>query len=200
MLTPTDIYGTAHAILINDTPDTDLQSRPLDQVEVTWDGFAGESHGGQRRPSCSRVLKQYPKRGTEIRNARQISILAVEELAEIARRMEIPRIAPEWVGANLALEGIPDLTQLPPSSRLIFENGTSLVVDIENGPCRFPAEILEAHFPGKGAAFPRKALGLRGVVAWVERPGTIAVGDRCRLHVPPARIYAHTAPSLQPTG
>ncbi|MEL7543026.1 MAG: MOSC domain-containing protein [Pseudomonadota bacterium] len=198
MLTPTVIYGTTRAVLINDTPETDLQSRPLQQVEVTWDGFVGESHGGQTRPSCSRVLKQYPERGTEIRNARQITILSLEELAEIARRMEIPNIPPEWVGANLALEGIPDLTQLPPSSRLIFENGTSLVVDMENGPCRFPAEILEAHFPGKGSAFPRKALGLRGVVAWVERPGLIAVGDRCRLHVPPARTYAHVASAAQP--
>ena len=29
------------------------------------------------------------------------------------------------------------------------------------------------------------------ITAWVERPGTIRVGDRCRLHVPPQRLYPH---------
>ncbi|MEL6290079.1 MAG: sulfurase [Pseudomonadota bacterium] len=195
MLQPTQIWGTASAILVNDTLADDLVSRRVDRVEVSFDGFVGEDHGGPTRPSCSRVLRQYPKRGTEIRNARQVSIVSPDELAKIALAMGIARVEPEWIGANLALDGIPDLSQLPPSSRLIFEGGTSLVVDIENGPCRFPGEIIDRHVPGKGAAFPRKAKGLRGVVGWVERPGAISLGERCRLHCPPQRIYAHALAS-----
>ena len=191
MFTPTEIYGTTHALLINDTPDDSLESRRIPEVEVTWEGFAGESHGGLTRPSCSRVLRQYPKRGTEIRNARQITILSAEDLAQIARRLGIPEVKPEWLGANMVLEGIPEFTTLPPSSRLIFENGTGVVVDIENGPCKYPAEIIEAHHPGHGLDFPKVARGLRGVVAWIERPGEIAIGNRCRLHVPPQRLYGH---------
>lgn len=188
MLTPTDIHGRVTALLVNSDRSSGLVSAPCPEVDVTWEGFAGEDHGGLTRPSCVRVIRQYP-RGTEIRNARQITILAEDELAEIARRLGIPSVDPAWLGANLVLDGIPNLTQLPPSTRLIFGNGTSLVVDIENGPCKYPAEIIEQHHPGKGLAFPKVALGLRGVLCWVERPGNISVSDSARVHLPPQRIY-----------
>ena len=191
MFTPTDIYGTVRFLGINDSPEVDLKSRALDKVAVTLDGFEGESHGGPTRGSCSRVLRQYPTRGTEIRNTRQLSILSAEEMAVIADRLDLPVLAPEWLGVNIQFEGIPDLSQLPPSSRLIFDNGTSLVVDTENGPCKYPAQIIEEKHPGHGLAFPKVARGLRGVVGWVERAGHIAMGDRARLHIPQQRIYAH---------
>ena len=190
MLHPTNIHGRVAGLYVNDDRDASLGTASRPVVDVSLDGFAGEAHGGATRPSCVRVIRQYP-RGTTIRNARQISIVSCEELDEIARRLDIPAIDPQWLGANLMLEGVPDLTQLPPSSRLIFENGTALVVDIENGPCKHPAEIIEAHHPGHGMAFPKVARGLRGVVGWVECAGEIAVGDRARLHVPPQRVYPH---------
>ncbi len=191
MLTPTDLYGTTEALFVNSDRATSLESAPIQTATATWDGFEGEDHGGLTRPSCSRVLRQYSPRGTEIRNARQITILSTEELEEIARRLDIPKVKPEWLGANMVMSGIPELTTLPPSSRLIFEGGASLVVDIENGPCKFPAEIIESHHPGHGLAFPKQALGLRGVLAWVEKPGTIEIGEKARLHIPPQRIYSH---------
>ncbi|MBZ0130328.1 MAG: MOSC domain-containing protein [Rhodobacteraceae bacterium] len=190
MLMPTDIYGQVAGLFINRDRAATLQSEAVTSVTATWDGFNGEAHGGLTRPSCSRVLRQYPRRGTEIRNTRQLTILSVEELAEIARRLGIPRLRPEWIGANLVMDGIPELTMLPPSSRLIFEGGASIVVDVENGPCNFPAEIIEAHHPGHGTAFATQARGLRGVVAWVEKPGRIEPGERARLHIPPQRLYA----------
>ncbi|MEO1264112.1 MAG: sulfurase, partial [Pseudomonadota bacterium] len=179
------------ALLVNDDRDTDLTSARRERVRVGYDGFEGEAHGGLTRPSCSRVLKQYPKRGTEIRNTRQISILAPDQLEEIRAALDIEVLEPEWVGANMVLSGIPELTFIPPSSRLIFEGGASLVVDMENAPCRFPGEVISAKYPGKGDAFPKVAVGKRGVTAWVEKTGEIAVGEACRLHVPPSRIYAH---------
>ena len=191
MLTPTDHYGTVTHLLVNRDRDASLESTPIEKAIATYEGFEGEAHSGLTRPSCVRVRRQYPEKGTEIRNARQITILSVEDMAEIARRLGIPSLQPEWLGANMVLEGIPDLTMLPPSSRLVFEGGTSLVVDIENGPCKYPAEIIEHHHPGHGLAFPKEARGLRGVLAWVEKTGEIALGEKARLHIPPKRLYAH---------
>lgn len=191
MLTSTQITGEVVGLFVNRDRSTGLESEPVDEIRATFEGFEGEAHGGLTRPSCSRVLRQYDPRGTEIRNARQITILSEEELAEIARRLDIPRLAPEWIGANLVLRGIPQLSMLPPSSRLIFEteDGPGIAVDMENGPCRWPGEVIETHHPGKGARFAKEARGLRGVVAWIEKPGTIREGDTCRLHIPPQRIY-----------
>lgn len=188
ILMPTAIEGRVTGLYVNSNRDVTLESTSLDRVMAGYDGFAGEDHGGLTRPSCSRVKLQY-KRGTEIRNTRQISILSREELEAVAAEMGLDVIEPEWVGANLILEGIPTLTQLPPSSRLIFENGASLVVDMENGPCRFAAEQIETHRPGKGMRFAKVADGRRGVTAWVEKTGEIALGESVRLHIPPQRIY-----------
>lgn len=190
ILRPTDIYGTvAYLGVVLDRAVT-LCSEPREALELTYDGPDGEYHGGRTRPSCSRVKLQY-ERGTEIANARQLSILSVEELAASAEAMEIDRIAPEWTGANVILEGVPDFTQIPPSSRLIFESGASVVNDMENGPCKFVGEEIERHHPGKGLSFPAKARGRRGICGWVERPGALTLGMKARLHIPPQRIWAH---------
>ena len=165
-----------------------LRSAAVERVEARLDGFVGESHSGPVRPSCSRVAELHPK-GTPIRNSRQVTILSVEEMAGTAAAMGVPALLPEWVGANLVLEGLPDLTLLPPSSRLRFDGGATLVVDMENGPCQFPAREIEAEHPGRGAGYRSAAKGRRGLTAWVEREGTIAVGDVARLFVPPIRLY-----------
>lgn len=191
MLTPTDIYGTVTELLVNTDRKASLESTAISKATATYEGFEGEAHSGLTRPSCVRVRRQYPDKGTEIRNARQITILSVEDMAEISKRLAIPALKAEWLGANMVLEGIPELTMMPPSSRLVFEGGASLVVDIENGPCKYPAEIIDSHYPGHGLAFPKEALGLRGVLAWVEKTGEIALGEKARLHIPPQRLYAH---------
>lgn len=189
ILTPSDIYGEVEFLGVNRDRAATLESAPLERVQVSYEGFDGESHGGLTRPSCSRVKLQYP-RGTEIKNARQITILSAEELEGIAADMGIDGpLKPEWVGANMVLRGVPILTQLPPGARLIFENGTSIAVDMENGPCKYPAEVIDAVHPGLGLSFPKHAMGKRGITAWVERTGEIALGDVCRLHIPPQRIY-----------
>ena len=189
ILMPTDIHGETAGLFVNPDRLDGLASRAVERVGVTYAGFEGEAHGGLTRKSCTRVKLQYPK-GTEIRNVRQICILSVEELDAIAAAMGLDTLDPRWVGANVTMRGIPDLTQIPPSSRLIFEGGVSLVVDMENAPCRLAAESIGEFVPGQGASFPKHAQGRRGVTAWVEREGSISVGERARLHVPPQRIYA----------
>ncbi|EAQ23632.1 MULTISPECIES: MOSC domain-containing protein [unclassified Roseovarius] len=169
--------------------DTTLEAEPLDAVDVTFAGIAGEDHAGLTRPSCSRVLSQHP-RNTEIRNVRQFSVLSVEELTAIAATMGIARLDPAWLGASLVIEGIPDLSHLPPSSRLQGPDGVTLVVDMENRPCQLPAKVIEGYAPGFGARFKRAASGRRGVTAWVEREGRLSRGDTLRLHIPDQPIWS----------
>jgi hypothetical protein len=160
-----------------------LAAEPLSEVAVRYAGIAGEEHAGLTRLSCSRVVAQYPK-GTEIRNVRQFSVLSVEELAAIAADMGVARIDPAWVGASLVVEGIPDFSHVPPSSRLQGPDGVALVVDMENRPCHLPAKVIDAHLPGVGGRFKAAAQGRRGVTAWVEREGVLRLGEMLRLHIP----------------
>lgn len=169
-----------------------LASHPLDEVFAGYDGVEGEVHGGLTRPSCSRVLRLYP-RHTDIRNTRQFSVVSAEELAQIAERMGIGALDPSLLGASLVIEGIPDFTHLPPSSRLQADSGATLVVDMENRPCQLPAKGIEDRFPGHGAAFKSAAKGRRGVTAWVEREGVLRVGQSVKLFVPDQRAWAQLA-------
>ena len=188
ILRPTGLGGRIAWLGIVADRDATLRSGPTEAVALHFDGIAGESHSGLVRPSCSRVTDQYPK-GTPIRNVRQVSVVSVEEMGEIAAAMGLEAARPEWLGANLVVEGLADFTLVPPSSRLIFEGGASLVVDMENAPCQFPAREIEHEHPGKGAGFRAAAKHRRGVTAWVEREGRIAVGEGFCLHVPPQRPY-----------
>lgn len=167
-----------------------LQSERLDQVELEWGGIAGEAHGGLTRKSCSRVASQYPK-NTEIRNVRALSVVSHEELAVIAQKTGLDQLDPTLLGASLVISGIPDSTHIPPSSRLVFASGASLTVDMENRPCVLPAKVIETEHDGHGKGFKAAAKGMRGVTAWVERPGEIALGDHVTLHIPDQRMWAH---------
>jgi hypothetical protein len=161
----------------------------LDEMPLTFAGLASESHAGLTRPSCSRVTDLYP-RGTTIRNVRQLAVLGQEEVDGIAAALGLPDLDPAWMGASLVIRGIPDFTHLPPSSRLQGPDGVTLVVDMENLPCIEPAKTIEAARPGHGKAFKEAAKGRRGVTAWVEREGTLRLGDPIRLFVPAQRAWA----------
>jgi len=169
-----------------------LQSQPERKLDVQFDGVAGEVHSGLTRPSCSRVLPQYP-RGTTIRNTRQFSVLSNEELELIALSMGIPALSADLLGASMVLRGIPDFSHIPPGSRLQAGNGATLVVDLENRPCTLPAKGIEATHPGFGAAFKAASKGRRGIVAWVEREGCFCLGEKVRLHIPDQPVWAHLA-------
>ena len=173
------------------SPDASgIRSSGSARLVLGWEGPQGDRHAGVTRPSCSRVLLQHP-RGTEIRNVRQLAIVSSEELAEIAARMELGTVAPEWLGATMVVEGLPDLTNLPPSSRLQAPDGTTLVVDMANRPCNLPAREIAQEHDVAGKRFKAAAKGRRGITAWVERPGELGLGDVMRLHVPDQPIWAH---------
>jgi len=191
-LTPTDYAGRITWIGRVADRAASLAAESLSEVAVTYAGIAGEDHAGVTRPSCSRVVAQHA-RGTEIRNVRQFSVLSTEELDAIARKMGVERIDPAWVGATLVVEGIPDFTHLPPSSRLQGPDGMTLVVDMEDRPCHLPAKVIDAHLPGVGGRFKAAAQGRRGVTAWVEREGVLRLGEMLRLHIPDQPVWSELA-------
>ncbi len=197
VLKPTGFYGEI-VWLGRVAADGVLASHPETVLEARFDGVAGEVHGGLTRASCSRVLQQYP-RGTTIRNTRQFSILSAEQLALIAADMGLPALSPHLLGASMVVRGIPDFSHIPPGSRLQAGSGATLVVDLENRPCTLPAKGIEAVHPGFGAAFKPAARGRRGVMAWVEREGTLALGDAVRLHIPDQPVWAHLAAARRAT-
>lgn len=166
----------------------ELLSEVREALTLRFDGIEGSFHGGLTRPSCSRVTGQYEK-GTEIRNERQLSIVSAEELAEIAAEMGIERVDPARLGATMVVRGLPDFSHVPPSSRLQAPSGATVVVDMENRPCQYPAKSLQ-HVVGEAAkGFKPAAKGKRGVTAWVAREGDVKVGDTLTLHIPDQRRW-----------
>ena len=184
------LEGQVESLLICTDSDTILSTR-LEQVKVTLDGFEGEKHSGPTMRANAR--QPYYPRGTVIRNSRQVSIVSVEELVQIAAKLELPELLPEWFGANLNLQGIPNLSLLPPSTRLFFPGKAVLVVDGENEPCTVTGRSIQDQHParpGLTTAFPKAALHKRGIVAWVERPGIIQSGDIVTVKLEPQVAYS----------
>ncbi|MCP1167065.1 MOSC domain-containing protein [Limimaricola litoreus] len=165
-----------------------IETQALTEMTLGFGGLEGEVHAGRTRPSCERVTAQHPK-GTEIANTRQLSLVGAEELARIAATLGLETIDPAWLGASVVIAGLPDFSHLPPSARLQGPDGCTLVVDMQNRPCQFPAMTIEAARPGHGKAFKIAAKGLRGIMAWVERPGILRRGDALRLHLPDQRAW-----------
>ncbi len=168
----------------------DFVTTPVSQLALTFDGIPGDFHAGPTRKSGGRE-PWYP-RGTEMRNERQISILAPDELRTIARRLSIPELKMDWIGGNLLLDGIPNLTMLPPRTLLFFENGVTLKVDGDNAPCRYSGRSIASNFEGRDdieIAFAQQSRNLRGLVGWVEKPGVISLNENFQARIPPQWIY-----------
>ncbi|KPU84927.1 sulfurase, partial [Marinosulfonomonas sp. PRT-SC04] len=124
-LLPTSFTARITWLGINQNRDDTLRNVAVQEMTLTFSGPAGESRAGLTRPSCSRVIEQYP-RDTEIRNTRQLCIASAEELAEIAANMEIEAIDSAWLSSSIVIEGIPDFTLIPPGSRLITGAGVGV--------------------------------------------------------------------------
>ena len=182
--------GKTRKLLVSADRSASLEKSETNRLELMFSGIKGDFHRGLTRKSDSRTLKQYP-RDANIRNVRQVTLVSAEELADIAVAMGIPEAKAEWLGANLVTAGIPDLSLLPPSTRLQFPSGGTLVVDMENAPCRQVADVISRYHPEAGSGFVKSAVNKRGVTAWVEREGIVNAGDEIVIWIPPQRIYAH---------
>jgi len=170
----------------------DFVTEAADALQLGFTGIERDVHAGHTRRSGGR--EPWYQRGTEMRNERQLSIVAADELATVARRMGLAEIRPQWIGANLVLDGVPRLSMLPSGTLLFFENGATIKVDAQNGPCRIAGKSIAEHagmadVTGGALLFPKVAKRLRGLVAWVEKPGTVTRGEAVSVRVPEQWIY-----------
>jgi hypothetical protein len=153
-------------------------TRSVERLKLTYAGIEGDRHFGLT--AFSGVRQKHLPRGSQIRNARQLSLLSEEELEVIAQAVAAPRIDFSWLGGNLLTRGIPALTQLPPSTRLVFPSGATICIDMDNLPCTNPGKVAAKHLNGDGhfaSRFVEAAMNRRGLVGWVEREGELELGD-----------------------
>lgn len=171
-------------------PRDTFVSEPLEVLDLTYEGIPGDRHAGLYRESGPRE-PWYP-RGTAMRNERQLSILSVEENAEIAAALAIPALKPEWIGGNILLSGVPELSQLPPRTLLMFPSGATVRIDGDNGPCKKSGAAIAANIPGRPdieLGFVQAARHKRGILGWVEREGAVRPGDVVKLRIWKQALY-----------
>ena len=171
-------------------PRDTFVSEALDGLDLTYEGIAGDRHSGLYRKSGPRE-PWYP-RGTPMRNERQLSILSVEENAEVAASLGIPELKPEWIGGNILLSGVPELSQLPPRTLLWFPSSAAVRIDGDNGPCKKSGAAIAANVPGRTdieLGFVQAAQHKRGILGWVEREGQVRVGDTVKLRIWKQALY-----------
>ena len=181
-------------------PFDHFETRPVEELRLGFDGIDGDFHAGATRRSGGRE-PWYP-RGTEMRNERQLSIVAADELAIVAERMGLNEVKPEWIGANLVIEGLPQLSMLPSGTLLFFRSGVTIKVDAQNGPCRIAGRSVAenagmADHEAGALAFPKAAKRLRGLVAWVKSPARLLPARRYRCACPSS---GSTAPKCRTPG
>ncbi len=158
-------------------------SEARNKIECMWDGVKGDRHYGRTKPAGAR--EPYVPRRTELLNIRQVSIVSEAELAEIAQRIEVPEVNGPDLGANLVFKNIEGLTKLPGGTTIKFPGRETLLCVIgENTPCGLPGKNIQARYPdipGLAKKFREQAVGLRGLVAVVLRPGYIHESDTVEI-------------------
>ena len=83
-------------------------STRIDRLEATLAGLTGDRHAGLTRIADDRT-PIYP-RGATIHNTRHATVVAEDELAQIAAALGIPKIEPQWIGANIVFSGVKNLS------------------------------------------------------------------------------------------
>lgn len=185
-----EVKGFCEALLVEAEPYP--ETRQVAEIALDLQGIPRTRHYGFTRNAGPR--EPWYARGMEMRSGRQITAVSREELSAIAAAMQVETIAPEWIGANIVISGVPHFTLLPPGTRIVFAEAT-IVVEAPNAPCRISGKAIAQHLTpgaapgGLDLAFPAKAKGLRGVVASVERPGTIRAGEPVTVKVPPQTLW-----------
>lgn len=196
IIPPKKIRGSVAATLR--ASGQDFVSKPVNALTLSYDGIVGDFHSGLTRNSGAR--EPWYKRGTEMRNERQVSILSVEELAEISKAMNVGDVDPGWIGANLVFQGVPRMSFLPARTVILFDNGVTLRIDGYNAPCRLAGGSIASHAnkvpededPTKSQTaldFKDAAHMKRGLVAWVEREGEVKTGDEFTARIWDQWIY-----------
>ncbi len=156
-----------------------------EELTFTLEGIVGDRHSGYETISGGRFKTLYAP-GTKVRNNRQWSAISPQEVDRIAENLGVSgRLTPELLGINLLLEGMEDLSKLPPMTYLVFSphstfqpgrsEDVTLIVYGQALPCTIAGKALVQPLsdPGLERGFPKAALGYRGTTGWVEHGGII---------------------------
>ena len=169
----------------------DLSKQQLPSIQAELDGIVGDRHRSYFRKAWA--SDKQPK-GTVRRNERQWSAVSAEELLDIQKGLDLAEpLSAESLGANLCLDGIPELSRLPKGTVLKFPSGAELIVEEYNPPCHDMGKILAGKYkttsgePLSTTAFSKAAKLTRGVVGVVDVAGIINEGDEVSviLYEPP---------------
>jgi hypothetical protein len=168
----------------------DFVSKSVETLELSFEGIKGDYHAGLTRRSGGR--EPWYKRGTEMRNERQLSLLSVEEMEDVAQKLEIEEVDPGLIGGNILLEGVPNFSNIPPRTQMFFPSGAVIRIDGYNAPCAIAGESLQTGQKDRDdikLGFVKAAKDTRGLVGWVEVPGAIHVDDEVKLRIWPQELY-----------
>lgn len=168
-----------------------FRTREIATLDLGLDGIPGDRHAGFTRLSGGR--EPWYRRDTLMRSGRQLSIVSEEEMEQVRRAMDLPRLEAGWIGANIVTAGLPRLSFLPIGTRLFIDGEAVLVVEGQNAPCRYAGRSIAEAYPersGLDLLFPQVAKRLRGVIATVERAGAITTGAAFTAKLPEQWIYA----------
>ena len=183
---------TATVISVHAGSNEDLSKEAHNSITAELDGFVGDRHKSYTRGTWAGDKQQ---KGTTRRNERQWSAVSAEELADIERAMHLKEsLSAGRLGANLCLQGIPDLSRLPKGTLLKFPSGAELVVEEYNSPCHDMGKQLASSYttnsgrPLSTTAFSKAAKLHRGVVGVIDVAGVISAGD-------PVSVVLYESPS-----
>jgi len=174
---------TAEVIATHVWPSENPSPQPVNPLLLDWGGPVGDRHHGLTMRSDTRQKSVYA-RGTLIRNHRQVSVVDTAELEQVAAALGLADLPAGVIADNICTRGITGLTGLPRMTRLVFSSGAVLMLGGENLPCTIAGGLVAERFAIEPAAFPKAALGLRGVTGWVEHPGEVRPGDTIEVVLP----------------
>ena len=178
---------SGRVVSVHSGSNDDLSKEEHSSIQVELDGIVGDRHRSYVRKTWAG--DKQPE-GTTRRNERQWSAVSIEELDDIAKDMNIVEpLTATSLGANLCLQGIPELSRLPKGTVLKFPSGAELIVEEYNPPCKDMSEIQAAkHTQNSGdkvslTAFSVASKLSRGVVGVVEATGVINAGDNVTVEI-----------------
>ena len=170
-----------------------LNGEATEKIWFDLHGPRGDSHSGFSRKLSGHdgVYRRTSalEKGHPVFNWRTWTALAREEIIQFEESLGVT-IPQGCLLENLTLTGIPNLSKLPPTSRLVFPvrdgQQTILAVWEENSPCHLVGQRLADHYgdPDLKKRLIAEAQDKRGVMGLVLSEGRVEVGDEVQVFPP----------------